>query len=142
MKKRFLGVITALLISGTALAQDTQITEKQLPNAVKQSVHKYFGKKGISVIFKDVERSSTSYDIYFDDQTKSEIHSNGTLKGAENKNGLLKSIVPAKIQAYVQKNYPNTIITQWEKSKNKQEIKLSNDIDLEFDLNSKFLRVD
>lgn len=142
MKKKFLGALIALVMAGSVFAQETNITERELPVAVKQSSAKYFGKTKINMIIKDVDRTKTTYDIYFADQTKAEFHSNGALKDAENKNGLPKSVVPTKIANYVGQNYPNVKITQWERSRNKQDVKLSNGVELEFDLNGKFLRQD
>lgn len=142
MKKRVLGAIFALLMTSTAFAQESSITERQLPQAVKQSVAKYFGKQNISAIVKDIDFSKTTYEVFFANGSKAEFRSNGELKDAENHSGLSSAVVPAKIQAYVKRNYPNTLITKWEKSRYKQEIQLNNGIDLEFDLSGRFLRID
>lgn len=142
MKKRILGVVLALMLSGSAIAQKTAITEKELPMEVKKNVNKYFAKKSISSIVRDKEWNKTTYDVYFADQTKAEFRSNGELKEAKNYNGLPNAIIPAKIQAYVKKNFPNAKITKYEKGTRKQEIKLNNGLEVEFDLNGNFRKID
>lgn len=142
MKKRILGAVLALMISGNAIAQKSPITEKELPAVVKKNVVKYFGKKSISNIVRDKEWDKTTYDVYFADQTKAEFSSNGTLKEAKNYNGLPSAVIPAKIQAYVKKRFPNAKITQYERGTRKQEIKLNNGFELEFDLNGNFRKLD
>lgn len=142
MKKRILGAVMALMVSVSVLAQKTAITEKQLPAEVKKSVVKHFGKKSISSIVRDKEWDKTTYDVYFADQTKAEFRSNGVLKEAKNYNGLPASVVPAKIQAYVKKNFPNAKITKYERGTRKQEIKLNNGLEAEFDLNGNFRKLD
>lgn len=141
MRKRILGAVLSLFVLGVS-AQEVVIIEKELPEVVKKNVTKYFGKKGIGKIVKDVELRKTVYDVYFNDQTEAEFSSMGELKEAKSYNGLPNAVVPTKIQAYVNKHYPNVKVTKWKKSRNKQEVELSNGLDLEFDLNGQFLRVD
>ncbi|GJM35696.1 MAG: hypothetical protein DHS20C18_46970 [Saprospiraceae bacterium] len=52
------------------------------------------------------------------------------------------SVIPVKIRNYVQANYPNSVITDWELENGEQHVELNNDVDLVFDLNSDFLRLD
>jgi hypothetical protein len=51
-------------------------------------------------------------------------------------------IVPAKISKYVHKNYPNVLIKEIQKERRKYEVSLSNGLDLDFNLNGKFLKID
>lgn len=142
MKKGILGAVLFLFVNGTVLAQEVVITETELPTVVKKNVVKYFGKKDISSIVKDVEFRKTVYDVYFNDQTEAEFSSTGELKEAKSHKGLPDAVVPEKVQIYVKKHYPNVVVTKWERSSNKQEVELSNGLDLEFDLNGRFLRLD
>jgi hypothetical protein len=53
------------------------------------------------------------------------------------------SVIPEKIREYVKSNYPAYFITDWEKESRKvQQIELSNGLDLEFDNDGKYLKMD
>lgn len=142
MKKRIFGAVFALLFAGQVFAQDIRITEKELPVVVKKNLTKYFGKKKITTIVKDVDVTKVEYNVYFDDQTEVEFRSNGELKEVKSYKGISNGIIPVKIFSYVKNNYPNEVITKWSKGRNKQEIELSNGLDLEFSSKGDFLRVD
>ena len=150
MKKRILGVIFALFATGLFFAQDDMpiskkdmpISKKDMPSSVQRNVTRYFGKKNISSIIKDKEDGKIVYEVSFDDGTKAEFSSNGSIIVAKNYNGVPASIVPARVQAYVRKYYPQSKIVQWKKKSNKQKIELDNDLDLEFTLKGDFLRID
>lgn len=142
MKRKILGAVLGLFLMGNFYAQESVVTERELPIVVKKSIAKYFGKKKISNIVKDVEDGRVVYDLYFGDQTEAEFTKGGELKEAKNYRGLPSTAIPAKLQVYVKKNYPNSVIVKWEKNRNKQEVELNNGLELEFSLNGEFLRVD
>lgn len=142
MKKAIFGAVLSLFITGYSFAQETVIPENQLPVAVKTNIVKHFEKKNITKIVKDVENGRVVYDVLLEDGTEAEFTKSGELREAKNSNGLSKTVVPAKIQAYLKKNYPNAIITKWDKSSHKQEIELNNDLDLVFSSKGDFIRID
>lgn len=143
MKKVVLSAVFALFSVGFSFAQDdVQISQSQLPASVKRNVTKYFGSKTVSSVTKDREDGRIVYDVYFEDGSEGEFTSNGTLWEAKSYNGLSNNIVSAKVLSYVKKNYPGANIIKWEKKRNKQKVELDNDLDLEFTLAGKFLRVD
>lgn len=144
MKTKILGAITALFMVTSSYAQDGKatISKNQLPTIVNKNITKYFGNKNITHMVKDWDNGRVSYDIYFEDGTEAEFFNNGNLKEAKNYSGLSNSIIPANIRNYVSKNFPGTSIVKWEKSRNKQEIELSNGVGLDFDLRGNFLRID
>jgi putative periplasmic protein len=143
MKKRILGAMFALFATGLFFAQDDMpISKKDMPSSVQRNVTRYFGKKNISSIIKDKEDGKIVYEVSFEDGTKAEFSSNGSIIEAKNHNGVPASVVPSKVQAYVRKYYPQNKIVHWEKEWNKQKVELDNDLDLEFTLKGDFLRID
>jgi hypothetical protein len=52
------------------------------------------------------------------------------------------SVIPEKIFQYVENNYFGNVITDWELDGKNQQIELNNGLDLEFDMNGDFLRLD
>lgn len=142
MKKRILGAMLALFVAGYSYAQETVISSKELPISVKSGVQKYFGGKSIDRVVKDRENGRVVYDIYFSDYTEAEFSSRGELKEAKSNSGLPNSVIPANIRSYIKRNYPNVEVVKWDRSRNKQEVELSNGLDLDFSSTGKFLRVD
>ncbi|NLW30122.1 MAG: hypothetical protein GXY77_01545 [Fibrobacter sp.] len=55
---------------------------------------------------------------------------------------LPNSVIPEKILQYVTTNYPTNFITDWELDGKNQQIELDNGLDLEFNMNGDFLRID
>ena len=52
------------------------------------------------------------------------------------------TIVPGAITTYVRTHFPGETITQIERDGNKYEVELSNRLELKFDRNGRFLKVD
>jgi hypothetical protein len=61
-----------------------------------------------------------------------------------NKGGKLQdSVIPTKILDYVSSTYPDNYIIGWElEDKGRQQVTLNNNLELEFDKDSKYLRID
>ena len=55
---------------------------------------------------------------------------------------LPNSVIPQSILDYVSVNYPNNVITDWELEFNHQQVELNNNIELEFEMNGNFIRID
>lgn len=55
---------------------------------------------------------------------------------------LPSSVIPEKLRQYVINNYPSNLITDWELDDKNQQIELDNGLDLEFNMNGDFLRID
>ncbi|RPE00901.1 hypothetical protein EGM88_00705 [Aureibaculum marinum] len=53
-----------------------------------------------------------------------------------------ESVITDKVKAYVTENYPTASIVEWELDDNEQEVELSNNIELVFDLDGNFLYSD
>jgi hypothetical protein len=52
------------------------------------------------------------------------------------------SVIPQAILDYVAQSYPANFITDWELERNHQQIELNNGLELEFELNGAFIRID
>ncbi|HBG41498.1 MAG TPA: hypothetical protein DDZ96_12160 [Porphyromonadaceae bacterium] len=142
MKKILL--ISALLISVWAVKadnRDQQIAFAQLPKSAQTFVEKHFSKDNISVIFKDIDRTSVSYEVYFKDGGEVEFSSNGDWKDIDCKRSQFpQSILPAKIYSFLTRNHSDLRIITVEKKKSGYEIEMNNDLEVKFDRSGNFLR--
>lgn len=126
---------------------ETVISANNLPVNAQNFVSKNFGNMEFVNAIKEVERNITTYNIQLKDGTKIEFTDNGDWK--EVKNGLGKSIptkfFPDNIQKYLQTKYPKIDAKSIEMDTKDKEIKvelLQNNVDLKFDLNGNFIKID
>lgn len=133
-----------MLIGVQAVAQETVIDASQLPVNSKNFVTKYFSDVTVSKAVKDKGMVKTEYEVRLSDGSKLEFDGDGNWKEVESKTKSLSGMafIPQAIRDYAAKNFPTYQIRKIEKSSRKFEVKLTNGLELEFDLNGKFLRID
>ena len=133
-----------LLISITANAQETIIVRKQLPLNAQKLIKTNFSDKTIDYTIADKELISTDYSVKFTDGSEIDFNSNGIWTEIDCKrNAIPSKLVKPSIANYVNKKFPNTQIEKIEKSVLKrQEIKLSNGLELEFNSKGEFVKID
>ncbi|CEN50951.1 conserved hypothetical protein [Capnocytophaga canimorsus] len=51
-------------------------------------------------------------------------------------------IIPQSISQYVQKNFPNVFVKEIKKRRSGYDVEISNGLDLEFNKQGKFIRID
>lgn len=126
---------------------ETIISANNLPVNAQNFVSKNFGNMEFVNAIKEVNRNITTYNIQLKDGTKIEFTDNGDW--TEVKNGLGKAIpinfFPDSIQKYLQSKYPKIDAKSIEMDSKDKEIKvelLQNKVDLKFDLNGNFIKID
>ena len=83
------------------------------------------------------------YDVVLSDGTVIEFDSKGKMKSVKNKlTGVPAGLINKNISAYVASKYPNQKIVSMEIKKCCVEIELASDIDLVFDHNGNFIKID
>lgn len=131
-------------IVSLAKAQDKSISHNQLPAKAQTFIKTYYPQANILQVTEDTDYLFwKEYKVLLKDNVKIEFDKNGDWKEVNAE----RSQVPAKlianpIQQYITKNFPGTHITQINKDSRKYEIELSSGLDLEFNLNGEFLRID
>lgn len=126
---------------------ETVISANNLPVNAQNFVSQNFGNMEFIHAIKEVERNITTYNIQLKDGTKIEFTDNGDW--TEVKNGLGKVIpnkfFPENIKKYLQTKYPKIDAKSIEMDTKDKEIKvelLENKVDLKFDLNGNFIKID
>ncbi len=141
IKTLFASVIL-IVASISVNAQDRIISENKLPKEIKTYVKKHFPNNAIIQASIDKELMSKSYNVILKDNIKLEFNSKNMIKEIDGNSALSKSVIPNKISKYVEINYPNIAITDWELDDLNQEVKLENGITLKFNMAGEFLRID
>ena len=135
----------SLLVFGIATAQDEGLVPASaLPANAQTFVNQYFSANDIVSVWQDTEKGKVEeYTVLFADGTEVEFHADGNWKEVKARNGQVSpKIVPAKIAKYVQKKFPKAMIKEIKKGRTKYEIDLTNNVELLFNLNGNFLKID
>lgn len=149
MKNLFSKSIAAVALVVTMISCDkdeTLISSDELPTISKSFISENFvGSKIISTV-KDTENSSFEYEVKLDNGVDIKFDSQGLWQEVEARNDKsslpnTSFILPAIVE-YVTANYANVNINGIDREINGFDVELTNDIDLVFDVDGKFLRID
>ena len=145
MKKLFLSLVIAMLAVTPMLADnDKMITREELPKKAQLFLTKHFA--GVEVLYAKAERDMgivTSYDVVLDGNMKVEFNRSGEWTNVDCEHSKVpNSILPQGVLDYVSTKFAKAYVVEIERGLMGYDVKLSNDLDLDFDKNGKFLRVD
>ncbi|MCK9255680.1 MAG: hypothetical protein GX793_08435 [Bacteroidales bacterium] len=135
-------IISLISLSLSACTQDKIIPFSELPTTIQTYVKNHFPNNEIVQVEVDYEGLTKEYDIILSDNIKLEFNSKNNIKSIEAKSKLPNSVIPEKIMEYVETNYPNNFIVEWDLDTKHQSVELNNGIELEFTLKGAFLRID
>lgn len=134
----------ALLLTGiTANAQKKNITIKEFPAAAQTFLSKNFPKQTATYAFQDKDMISTDYEVMLSNGVEIEFDGKGNWEEIDgNKTALPNSVLPKAIADYVNTNYKGQGVEKIERESWGYKVEFLNDIELKFDSNGKFLRID
>lgn len=123
---------------------DKIITCEELPEQAQMFLTKHF--ENADVLYAKAERDMevvTSYDVVLEGNVKVEFNRSGEWTSVDCERGQVPdSLLPQGVLDYVTKKFAKAYVVEIERDRMGYEVKLSNDLDLDFDKNGKFLRVD
>ena len=145
MKKMFLSLLFMMLAVVPMMADnDKIITREELPEQAQMFLTKHF--ENVDVLYAKAERDMgvvTSYDVVLEGNVKVEFNRSGEWTSVDCERGQVPdSLLPQGVLDYVTKKFAKAYVVEIERGRMGYEVKLSNDLDLDFDKNGKFLRVD
>ena len=119
--------------------KEEAVPAEELPQTAQEFITAHFSGASIASVVKEKDRN-TSYDVVLSNGFSLDFNGGGEcteIKG----NGLQlpASVVPLKVEEYVQTNYANDFIIGWEKEGNNTDFVLSSHIELRFDNEGNFL---
>jgi hypothetical protein len=143
MKKAIFTISTTLaILFFLGCAKETTKLGDNLPAEIKNYLTTHYPEQSITKVDISIEDSSKTYEIKLANLTELEFNANKEIVDIIGKTELPSSVVHEKIRTYVILNYPINFIVGWELDEGKQEVELNNSVDLEFDNDNNFLRVD
>ena len=138
--KKMIFAFVAIVCFGlsTAMAQNANTDP-----AITQFVEQYFPKATVQMVMPDED----DIDVVLSDYTKLEFRLNNEWKQVDCEHSTVYTSVPAElvpeqITAYVNSNFPGTIIKKLEKKFRGWEVELTNGLELKFNSNFKVTEID
>lgn len=144
MKKILLLLVCLFSLQTVVRADDDRpIAVTQLPASAQQFIKKHFA--GNQVAFAKMEKDwfSKSYDVTFTNGNKLEFDEKGEWTEVDCKyTSVPAAIVPKAIADHVAQNYKDVRILKIDRDTRDYEVKLSNRLELKFDLQFNLIDID
>ncbi len=140
MKHVLISILCLFSVSLTACNHnDIPITKNELPKAAQTFIDTYFSQYEIATVLKDYNE----YEVKFTNGFDIEFDKKGEWTDVDcQMMPVPNGIVPSAIVTYVTSNYAQNFIVKISREHHGYDVELNNDLDLEFDKNGKFLRID
>lgn len=121
---------------------DKVISVDNLPTNVQTFLQTHFPSQEVRMVEKD----NDSYDVYLINGFEIEFTLSGEWDDVDGRGqqipASIVALIPTNIPTYVTTNYPNQFIVEINKEHFGYEIDLNNNMELEFDTEGNFLRID
>lgn len=140
MKKKLIAFLAAvLLLPVSAMAFDRLIPFDELPAEAQQFVKTHFADAKVLQVKADIDE----YEVRLTNGFYLEFGLSGNWKEIKGRQAPVPdAVIPARILSYVKEYYPDMPIMQIERNKWGYELEVAGGLELEFDRNCNFVRVD
>lgn len=144
MKKLLLSALAVATLAVTpTMAEDVAITAQKLPQEAQKFLKVHFAQNRVVSAMHDKDISDNDYTVILDNGAKIEFDASGKWESVKSRNGKVPAgVVPMKIQGYIAEHYPTLGVEKIERKRYGYEVELTNDLDLKFDSNGKFVGID
>jgi hypothetical protein len=143
-KNTFLSVAVFAAFFTFGCEKEEVVKDTELPQPAKEFISTHFASATITTVVKEEELKKVSYDVVLNNGTTLDFNKAGECTEIDSNKAekLPDSVIPVRILEYVQTNYASDFITGWEIDGADQDIELSSQLELKFDKDSNFLRVE
>ena len=140
----FLLLMTVVLAVMPMMADnDRMLTKEELPEKARVFLDRHFEQFGG---YAKAERDMgvvASYDVVLEGDVKIEFNRCGDWISVDCEKGQVPdSVLPQEVLDYVRKRFARAYVVEIERGVMGYDVKLSNDLELDFDKSGKFMRVD
>ncbi|SOD18084.1 PepSY-like domain-containing protein [Pedobacter xixiisoli] len=134
--------VAMILFFASCDKDDTMLSGDKVPLPIGVFVSAHFPNNAIIKAVKNNDNNKESYDISLEGNFELEFDENFGITSIEGNTRLPNSVIPPAILTYVTANYPNQFITDWELESNHQQIELNNGLNLEFNMDGSFIKIE
>lgn len=144
MKKLVFLLVCLFALQTIMYADDNKpIQVSQMPQPAQQFIRQHFADSKVALAKIENDFFDKSYEVIFTDGNKVEFDKKGNWKEVNCKySSVPMTIPPTPIQKYVENNYPDVKVLKIERDKQEYEVKLSNRVELKFDLKFNLIDID
>ena len=143
MKKFFIFTVSCILSLTACADHYQQITYSELPVQAQIFIQKHFDQEDISHIERDREGIYFEYNVYLKNATEIDFDHQGNIQSIDCKHTTVpEGIVPEVIMSFISLRYPNLFVVEYVMDYRHQIVELNNEIELIFDREGHFLRMD
>jgi len=138
-------IMIASLLLGFVLSANAQkkIDVTELPKPAQEFLKTHFSNSAIDLVKKDAEHGEKGFEVKLKDGTEVEFWKDGSYREVDGDGKPIPTaFIPQPVKDYVTKNYPNEKITHIDYGHKDLDVDLTNNIDLEFTKEGKFLKAD
>ena len=137
---RTIKILGLMLLATTLLilscSKDNDENTNLFPQGIEAFAMKHYPNNKVIKIKEVIFGKTKTYEVKLEGDIELKFNSEGELIEVESKTRIPDSLIPAKIRDYVALHYPDNFIIEWELEDDKQEVKLDNDVELEFERDS------
>lgn len=144
--KKMMFLFVSLFVMNLAVFADNdkpiQVTE--MPKGAQSFVKSHFANQSVAVAKMETDFFDKTYDVIFTNGDKVEFDKKGNWTKVDCEHTQVpRTVIPAAIQQYVSKNYPDAKVVKIEKTDRKGfDVDLSNGFDIEFDKKMRVVEID
>ena len=144
--KKMMFLFVSLFVMNLAVFADNdkpiQVTE--MPKEAQSFVKSHFANQSVAVAKMETDFLDKTYDVIFTNGDKVEFDKKGNWTKVDCEHTQVpQAVIPAAIQQYVSKNYPDAKVVMIEKTDRKGfDVDLSNGFDIEFDKKMRVVEID
>ena len=139
-----IAAMASVVVCMSACAEKTQLVKfNELPQKAQTFIETYFNAADISFVKMEKDGLHNDYDVRMTDGTEIDFDHDGSLEQVDCQTKAVPAgIVPEKITTYVAEHFAGAFIVTYEIDRKELKVELNNSLDLEFDKQGNFLRID
>lgn len=135
--------MTAISFTFASCEKKSLLVDDQIPSEIKSYITTHFPSHSILQSMKDKDNFELTYDVILSDGITLEFNRKKEITGIDGNTELPSSVIPTQIHTYVNTNFAENYITDWELTDRKnQQVELNNGLELLFDKSGNFLRIE
>ena len=146
MKNLIKSTLTILIAGSSflAIAQEKVIEASKLPINAQNFISSNYGADKVALVKSEKEiLQSIEYKVVLSSGTELEFDNKGNWTEVDAKSKAVpQGIIPVKIKSYVHKSFPDNNIVQINRDAKGYEVELTNGIDVKFNKNADFVKID
>ncbi len=140
--KNLLAILILLTVLLSSCEKENVIPSSDLPSEITTYITTHFPNNSIVQVIEDKDGFTKTYKVMLSESISLEFNRKNEIIEIEGVSELPSSVIPEKIMQYATSNYPNNVIIGWGIDDKNQQVELDNGLDLVFNMDGDFLRID